>query len=130
MKPLNRFAESLSISNHIKTAFCGDFLTVFRNKANKVWRCLQGDFYDLRRIADLQIQLGVNVLAYGKDVGVLNVAPIFAEVNRDRVRASFFCLVRCQEQIGLGIRRVWHQGVAGLSQGRDMINVYSKLELS
>ena len=87
---LHGAAEGIELTGHIEAAFGRDLFTVFRHHADEVRAYLEGDVQNFLGVAHLQIQLCANALAQQKDVRVLNMATVGAQMNGDRM--STCCL--------------------------------------
>jgi hypothetical protein len=106
-------------ASHIQAALGGDFLARFRHQAAILRQHLLRDADHLLGHRHFQIHAGLQRLAHDRDVPILDVPPILAQVQGDAVRAR---LLRQQRRIqGIGIAPA-----ARLAQGRHVIDIHAE----
>ena len=101
---------------HIQAAFGGQFLAAFRHQARAGRRNFEGALDNGRRHGHFQIELGAHRLAQADYIGILNMAAVFAQMNRDAGRAGHFREGGRDDRIG-------HGGLPRLAQGCNVIYV-------
>ena len=110
------FADSAGVRGHIQPALGRQFLALLRHQAAVVGPDIERDGEHLARRRHLQVQVGRDLFARGMDIGVLNMAAVFAQVHRHTVGAGAFDGLDGAAKIG--VRRA-----PRLAQRRHMVNV-------
>ena len=105
------------VPRHFQAPFGGELLPFFRHQGHQVGFHLPGDVQHLRGGGHLEVEAGLDGLAQQFQVPVLDVAPVFPQVDDDAVGPG-------QLRQGRGRHRVRLIDEAGLAQGGHMINVY------
>jgi hypothetical protein len=116
-QPGDIFPELWLGSRDIQPSLGGEFLAFFRNKSNEIRFDPQGDLNHFFRICHFQVQPGLDRLAQQFQIAVLNVPPVFAQVDDDSVGP-------CQFREGCSGNRIRLLPASGLTQGGHMIDVY------
>ncbi len=106
-------------AGHFQPALGGQLGAFFRHQADVIGLDRAGDLQHFRRHRAFQVHAGAQPRPDGVDVGVLNVAAVFAQMQRDQVGAGVLGAQRRRDRVGIG-------RVALLPQGRDVIDVYTK----
>jgi len=111
--------DPLSVRNNVESAFRGDFFPAFRYEGGLIGEGLQGDAGNFVRDGHFQIESESDGFAEEANVAVLNVPPVFAQVNCDGV---------CSAQFGQNgsLYRVRFGGTSGLADGGNVIDVYAE----
>src|SRR5437773_8314859 len=123
--PYGRFKFS-SLRHNIETSFSSNLFAFFWNETCLIRNDEQGGIDDLWRVAHFEVQFGHDILSQPLDIAILNVATIASEVsNYSPSPGTLADRSRCN-RIGLRVFRFRHRRVARLSQGRNVINVYSE----
>jgi len=104
------------VLRYVQSALGRDFLPTFGNEAHLVRRQPLGDREHLVRERHLEVEHRANRFRESIDVVVLDVAPIFAQMRGDAVRAGVLTDARRSHGIGLGT-------ASCLPHGRDMVDV-------
>jgi hypothetical protein len=73
------------MAGHVQASFSREFLTLLRDERNHVWLDGQGDLGHRFIGGHLQIELGADEFPQEAKIVVLNMAPIFSEVNDNAV---------------------------------------------
>src|SRR5438046_3441239 len=114
-----------SLRHNIETSFSSNLFAFLWNETCLIRNDEQGGIDDLWRVAHFEVQFGHDILSQPLDIAILNVATIASEVsNYSPSPGTLADRSRCN-RIGLRVFRVRHRRVARLSQGRNVINVYS-----
>ena len=111
--------DTIFVAGYVQAAFSREFLTLFRDERDHIWFYRQGNFGHRFIGGHLQIKLGANEFPQEAKIAVLNVTPIFSEVDDNTVSPGQFN----QHCGGKGIRVC---STAGLAQGGHMVNVHPK----
>jgi hypothetical protein len=85
---LNHGAERVNFGDGVEASFGGNFGTVFGDEANLCRSEAEGEVEHGGGGGHFEVELFAAFLAEAKDVVVLDVATIFAEVDSDGVRTS------------------------------------------
>jgi len=83
---LNHGAKRVDFGNGVEASFGGDFGTVFRDKANFGGSEAEGEVEHGGSGSHFEVELFAAFLAESKNVVVLDMSTIFAEVDGDGVR--------------------------------------------
>jgi hypothetical protein len=105
----------------IQSAFGGQFLTPLRHQADILRLDLKGDADHLLGDGHFQIHARLQEGPEGEDIGILNVAPIFAQVQGDQVGAG-----RLGEQSSL--QWTGKARAARLAQRGDVVDVDAEFD--
>src|SRR5439155_14514829 len=80
--------QFLALSDDIKSAFGGNFFTLFRNETDLLRLNAQRDINNRLRVAHLEIQFGHEVLAQAFQVSVLNMATVRTQMGNNAASAG------------------------------------------
>jgi hypothetical protein len=111
--------DTISVARDVEAALCCEFLTLFRDKSDHIRLYGQGDFGHCLVGGHLQIELGADEFPQEAKITVLNMPPVFSEVDDNAVGA-------CQFYKHCGGKRVRISSTTGLPQGGHMVNVHPK----
>ncbi len=120
--------ELPEVAVSVETAFGGDFAPVLGNEADVLGEDAQGDGENLRSIAHLEVEPSDDALAEAKNVAILDVPAIGAQVDGDAARPRAFAHAGGGNDIGLDILSLWHRGVASLPEGGDVVDIDAELQ--
>ena len=101
-------------------------MAVFRNEADIFGADLKSDAENVLRHAHFQIELGGDFFAEEKNVAILNMAAVFAQVGRDADSTSPLGDDGSSHGVGFGIRVIRRFAITRLTQGGYMVDVDSK----
>jgi Uma2 family endonuclease len=107
------------LSSDVESAFGGDFFASFRNQGHVVGFDRQRNADHFIRGGHFQIQVGADGLAQNADVAVLDVPPVFAQVDGNTIGSGQFH-DRC------GGHWIGFDGTAGLTNRGDVVDVDSQ----
>ena len=107
----------------IKTSLGGDFFPGFRDEADIFRSKLQCDGNNLRRVSHLEIEFGRDGFPEPGYILVLNVPAVLPQMSGDPGGTAALGGKRGNHRIGLGIVRRWIAGVAGLTDGGNVIDI-------
>ena len=71
---------------HVQPTFRGEFLPAFRYQGNQVGFNIQGDFGHGVFRGHFQVEVGLNGFAQNGQVTILNMPPVFPEVDDNSIR--------------------------------------------
>ncbi len=111
-----KLTQPLLVPYNIKPTFSGQLLTPLRDETAIGRPNAAGDGGHLRGDGHLQVHPRLQKIAQHLDIAILDMAPVFAQMQGDRVRPCLF-----SEQSGLN--RFGIAGPARLAQGGDMIDI-------
>ena len=118
-QPLAGGTHDFHLPGDVEPALGGQLFAFFRHQADVFRYNFLGKGKHLFGHRHLEIQLGVDQLPCEPDVAVLDVAPVLAQVHRDRVGAGIFHQLRRVNRIGV-------TRSASLAQGSDVIDIDSQ----
>jgi hypothetical protein len=107
------------VASHVEAAFGREFLALFRDERDHVRLYGQGNFGHGLIGGHLQIELGANEFPQKAKIAVLNMPPVFSEVDDNAVGAGQF------HQHGGG-KRVRVGSTTGLPQRGHMVDIHPK----
>jgi hypothetical protein len=113
--------HGVELAGDIEAAFGGQFLAPFRHQADILRFDLQRDADHFVGDRHFQVHLGLQQFAQDMYVGILDVAPVFAQMQGDRIGAGRF-----RQQRRLHRARV--TGAARLAQGGDVVDVDAEMQ--
>src|SRR4051794_27507612 len=113
------------MSSSVQPTFGCDFLTTLGDDADNLWLKLQSECHNLWRVRHLEIQPRLNELSQLRDIAVLHMTAIFAQMRGDPVATSGFADYRGANWIRLAFGQA---AITGLTQSRDVIDVDSQLK--
>ena len=117
--PGDDLLEPFLLPGHVEPALGGQLLAFFRNQGDHVRLDLQGDVDDLLGGPHLQVELGFYGLPEQPHVPVLDVPPVFAEMDDNALGSGQFADTRGQNRVRFG-------NASGLTQGGDVIDIDGK----
>lgn len=82
--------DTISVAGHVQAAFSREFLTLFRDERDHIRFYGQGNFGHRLIGGHLQIELGANEFPQEAKIAILNMAPIFSEVDDNSVSPGQF----------------------------------------
>src|SRR6185437_16108342 len=97
----DRFAQLLLLADDVEAALGGHFLAALGNQHRHLRADVARDRHHLLGRRHLEVELNVRELAQPPYVRVLDVAPVFAQVHGDAVRAAQVRLHRGPHRIRL-----------------------------
>jgi hypothetical protein len=77
--------DTISVARHVEAALSCEFLTLFRDEGDHIRFYGQGDFGHCLIGCHLQIELGADKFPQEAKIAVLNMPPIFSEVDDNAV---------------------------------------------
>ena len=109
-------------------AFGGHFLPPLRDKRDLIDPVPQRDRLHLRGSGHFEVEFDVAGVADQVNVPIDHVAAVFAQMERDAIRAAAYRRGRGRHDIGLPVAHAAARpaAIAGLAEGRDMIDVDSE----
>ena len=117
----NRCTQQIALTGSIEPAFGRALGPALGNDANGVWLNLAGDRHHLRRCRHFEIERFFDTGLKPRDVVIDDVAAVLAQMRGDAVGAS--------RDRDLGrLDRIWMSSAAGVTQGRDVIDVDTKAD--
>jgi hypothetical protein len=111
--------DTISVACHVKAAFSRKFLTLLRDKRDHVRFYGQGNFGHGLIGGHLQIELGTDEFPQEAKVAILDMAPIFSEMDDNTVGTGQFHQYGCSKGVRVG-------SATGLPQRGHMVDVYPK----
>ena len=118
-EPADGLGHRGPVAGHVEAPFGGHFLAPLGDERRLIGPHPAGDLDDLRVGGQLEIQLHRDRLAEHFEIAVLNVAAVFAEMDRDAVGPAQFGQHGGPDRVGL-------VGPPRLPQRRDMIDIHAK----
>lgn len=119
LQPRDCVANTTLLSRDIEPPFGRHLLTPFRHEHRELRLQSDRDPNHFIRRGHLEVQLGPHDRSEPRQIGVLDMSTIFAQVHRDAIRTTRFSLDCRLDRIGL-VR------TAGLSHRRNMVDVHAK----
>jgi hypothetical protein len=119
LKLINALADSLEVSLHIQSALGCNFFASFGNQSHLIRHQIQGNRCDLVGDRHFQIQADSTDFLQQANVAILNMAPVFSQMYRDRVCSTQFC----QDS---RMNRVRFIGTSRLTDGCDVVDVHTQ----
>lgn len=116
IQPSDAFTQFLGLVMNVEATFRRDLLAALGNKCHLVRPETRRDREHLISAGHLQIEDGGDGGCQSRDVGVLNVPSILAEMRRDTVRPRLFAQQR-------GLDGIWFGSTSGLPDGRHVVDV-------
>ncbi len=89
----------------VETSFGGDFLSLFRDQGHLIRSHATGDFDDLFGRSQFQVQLDIDRPPQDFQIAILNMPPIFTQVNCDTIRTAEFGQRCCPNWVRSYVRR-------------------------
>jgi len=108
------------VARDVQAAFGGDFLASLGDERGLVGPGAAGDFDDLVVAGHFQVELDGDRFAEHGQVAILDVAPVFAEVDRDAVGATQLGQRGSPNRVGL-------VGSPGLAESGDVVDVDAEI---
>jgi hypothetical protein len=126
MEFLNHGAERVDFGGGVEASFGGDFGTVFGDEANFGGSEAEGEVEHGGGGGHFEVEFFATFLAEAKDIIVLNMSTIFAEVDGDGVGTG--AEAKQGGGNGVGFRYDTRDGdaVPRLTKGGEVIDVYAK----
>src|SRR5690606_30772325 len=87
----HRRPDLFQMAQNVQTAFGGQLGPMLGHQADIVRLDAAGDVQHLRGDGAFQIHAGAQNRPHIEDIGVLDVAPVFAQMQGDQVRPGVFC---------------------------------------
>lgn len=94
--------DTISVACHVKPAFSREFLPLLRDKRDHVRFYGQGNFGHGLIGGHLQIELGTDEFPQEAKIVILNMAPIFSEMDDNPVCAGQFHQHGCGKWVWVG----------------------------
>jgi len=116
------------VRHHVQPALGTDFLTVFRHHADTVRPGLAGDPDDLRRVADFQVQAHTRDRPDGKKIRILNMPPVFPQVNCNPICPGRETVRHGYQQARFHVVGLRCLRITRLPQRRHVIDIYSQFQ--
>ena len=116
LKLLHLNSEGWQLPRDIKAAFGGDLLTPFRHKGDHVGLDAQGNGHHLSRCRHFKIQARTHRLPQKLNITILDMTPVFTQVNSDAISTSKFGKKRMRNRVGFNRS-------ARLTDVRDVIDI-------
>jgi hypothetical protein len=104
------------LTDDIEATFGGYFGAVLRDECHLIGQDAAGNFSHGRSDGRLKVELDLDCLFQQVEVAVLDMPPIFPQMNRDGIGTPKFGLGCSPDRIGFN-------GTTGLPDCGDMINV-------
>jgi hypothetical protein len=118
---LHRRLHLGEISDDVEAALGGHFFAPLRHQAGILRFDAAAKVEHLRRHRRFQVHVRAQQRADRQHVGVLDMAPVFAHVQRDRIGAGFFSLQGRLQRVGVG-------GAARVAQGRHVVDIDAQID--
>jgi hypothetical protein len=115
------------MSSRIQSAFSCDLLSTLGNDANYLRFHLQRERDNLRRVRHFEIQASLNDLTQSRDVSILHVTAIFAQMRSDAMAPRRFADNRRSNRIRLTFRE---SAIPRFPQRGNVVNVYAEFQHS
>ena len=119
--------EPARVGHGVKAALGGDFLAVLGHEADFIRLEEKGLANHRRRRGHFEIEGDVDHAGEAADVGRLDMAAIFAQVDGDGLGAALLGKARGLEDAGFGREASFPVAVAGFAKGRDVVNIETEL---
>jgi hypothetical protein len=117
--PRDRFRDAVSVADDVKPALGGHFLAALRHERDLIGSQFERDLYDFRSDRRLKIEPSSHRLAQDSQISILDMPPIFAEMDCDSVSARELGERRGPDRVGLA-------AAASLADRGDVIDVHSQ----
>src|SRR5688500_13650618 len=118
---VHRLAEKFFLGGDIEAAFGCHLVAALWNQHRHLRTYTAGDLHHLGGSRHFQVELDVRELPQPTDVGVLDVAPVLAQVHRDAVGAAQMRLYRSPYGVGL-------VGAPRLPYGGHVVDIHAELD--
>jgi hypothetical protein len=119
----NGMLHSCRFAEHIETAFGSNLFTLFGHERDLLWSRAKRNVYHFVGTRCFEIEVGCNGGGECFDVRVLYVTSIFSQMRGDSICAS-------ELAHRSSFDRRWLGTTPGLSERRDMIDVYVESKMS
>ena len=110
--------EAILVLGHFQPAFGRAFLALFRHDADRVRPVAQSDGLHLIGGRHLEVERDGKRLGQPLDVGVRDMAAVFAQMRRDPVRPRLLRSLRGPDRVGI-------VAAPGIPHGGDVIDVHT-----
>jgi hypothetical protein len=111
--------DGFAMANNVEAAFGRDLFAAFGHERRLIWPNVAGNRHDIFRGGEFEVQLDGYGLAEDAEVAVLDVAAVFAEVQRNSIRPA---------ELGERGRpnRVRLVGAASLPDSGNVVDIYAE----
>ncbi len=123
VKLRHRRREPVAQPGGVEAALRRDFQAVFRHQADVRGPQRECDRHDLRRVAELEVELCFDHFLQAREIGILHVPAIGAQMHGDPARARPFARQSSGDEIRLDVMGRGRLRVARLPQGGDVVDI-------
>lgn len=128
LEPLGGGADGVAVGDDVETAFRGDLLAVFGDEAGVGRSGQAGDADDLRGVAHFEVEGDAEIPAEEIDIAILDMASVFAEVDRDGMSPGILAGAGGGEDGRFFMGHAGSAGVASLPESDHVVYIDAEFE--
>ena len=120
--------KCVAMRHNIESAFGGHLAAMLGHEADVLGMFPQGDCDDLRRVTELEVELGLQPGAQPRQIGILQVPPVRAQMHGDGSRPGLLAYPRRRLERWFGVERIRMRRVARLPQSGDVVDIDTQMK--